>query len=182
MTIRNLCGDGGIPIFCPKCGKENPDGVVRCEHCFEPLPPPPNQGQPENMNQSEPFTQQTQGYNQYQPYGPDGYNQGGMPPCPKDYLVLNIVFGILALCGCVGIVTGIIGIVFSAQVKSKYNAGDYAGAVSASKVAKAMFIVNLVLAILGIIGNIFGLIWNVTYGAYWFEEFMYDFMYNMGIY
>lgn len=178
MTNTNLCRDGGIPIFCPKCGKENPDGVVRCEHCFEPLPPPSGQTQQsytpptQGGYQAEYQAQGQAGYSQ-QPYGQNAFNQGGMPPCPKDYLIGNIIFGILGLCGCVGLVTGIIGIVFSAQVKSKYNAGDYAGALAASKTAKIMFIINMILGILSVVGSIiYILVMAVGGGMYWLQDIL----------
>lgn len=54
----------------------------------------------------------------------------GMPPVPN-YLVQAIL---ATLCCCLPL--GIVSIVFAAQVNGKLQAGDYAGAVQASKNAK----------------------------------------------
>ena len=45
----------------------------------------------------------------------------------NDYLVGNILLSVLALlcCACPSLITGIIGIVFSSQVKSALSAGKY---------------------------------------------------------
>lgn len=50
---------------------------------------------------------------------------------PKNYLVESILVTIFC---CLPF--GIVGIVFSSQVNSKYEAGDYEGAIMASKEAK----------------------------------------------
>ncbi|KOX07231.1 CD225/dispanin family protein [Nocardiopsis sp. NRRL B-16309] len=87
-------------------------------------------------------------------YGPPpgGYGQGPgygqVPPAggpPKNYMVHNIL-GILS---CT--VIGIIGLIFSLQVSSKWEMGDYAGAESAAKTAKIMGIIGLVSFILMIV-------------------------------
>ncbi|QUX30741.1 CD225/dispanin family protein [Nocardiopsis akebiae] len=72
-------------------------------------------------------------------YGPPG-GYGGPPPGgpPKNYLMYNIL-GILS---CT--VIGIIGLIFSLQVNSKWEMGDYAGAQSASDTAKILGIIGLV--------------------------------------
>jgi hypothetical protein len=57
---------------------------------------------------------------------------------PKGYVGLNI----LAIFGCT--IAGIIGLIFGLQVKSKWEAGDYAGAESASKIAKITGIIGVV--------------------------------------
>ncbi|RXP53473.1 CD225/dispanin family protein [Lutibacter sp. HS1-25] len=50
---------------------------------------------------------------------------------PKNYLVESIL---VTMCCCQPL--GIVGIVFASQVNSRYNAGDYNGALQASKDAK----------------------------------------------
>lgn len=79
--------------------------------------------------------------------GTYGATQNQQPACPKDHLVGNIVLTVLGSASCIGLILGIIGIVFSSQVKSKYAGGDYAGAESASSTARIMFIINLILTI-----------------------------------
>ena len=59
-----------------------------------------------------------------------GAVSGGQPR-PSNYLVQAIL---VTLCCCLPF--GIAAIVFSAQVNSKYDAGDYAGALESSKKAK----------------------------------------------
>ncbi|GAB2510827.1 CD225/dispanin family protein [Nocardiopsis aegyptia] len=87
----------------------------------------------------------------YGPPPPGGYGQGPgygqMPPAggpPKNYLVWNIL-GILS---CIPLL-GIIGLVFSLQINSKWEMGDYAGAEGAAKTAKILGIIGLILFIIG---------------------------------
>jgi hypothetical protein len=69
---------------------------------------------------------------------------------PKNYLVPAI----LATIACC-IATGIVSIIYSTQVNSKYEAGDIQGAEKASKTAKTWLIVSIVIGLLGwIIGVI----------------------------
>ncbi|MFY7066753.1 CD225/dispanin family protein [Nocardiopsis changdeensis] len=82
-------------------------------------------------------------------YGPPPGGFGGQPQQPpgdrpKTYLVHNIL-GILS---CIPVL-GIIGLVFSLQVNSKWDSGDFAGAQDAAKTAKTLGIISLVLFILG---------------------------------
>lgn len=84
------------------------------------------------------------------PPPPPGY--GGMPgggweqpaagPKPPNYLV----WAILSTLFCC-LPFGIVSIVFAAQVDSKYNAGNYAGAVDASNSAKKWAIISAVVAL-----------------------------------
>jgi len=68
------------------------------------------------------------------------------PPRPKNWLVESILATIFC---CLPF--GVAGIVFAAQVNSKYDAGDYEGALKASKEAgkwtKVSFFVQLGLAV-----------------------------------
>lgn len=79
---------------------------------------------------------------------------------PPNYLV----FAILVTLFC-GKIFGIVAIVFAAQVNSKWNAGDYEGALNASKNAKlwswisfaagiAIAIILWLLAMLGVIAGL----------------------------
>lgn len=81
----------------------------------------------------------------------DDFNR---PAKPDNYLVLSIVSTVLGLCSCVGLILGIIAIVFATQVDTKYTIGDYEGALKASNNAKILSIIALVFGILGIIANI----------------------------
>jgi len=76
---------------------------------------------------------------------------------PENNMALAIVGTIVGLCApccLLGLIPGIIAIVYSSQVNSKFNAGDYPGAMSASKNARTLSYVAIGLGILGIIINI----------------------------
>ena len=86
-----------------------------------------NQQYPQNPQYGQP----QYGQPQYgQPQYPQ-YPQGGMPPRPDSYLVWAILTTVLC---CMPL--GIVAIVKSSQVESRYNQGDYAGAQKASEDAK----------------------------------------------
>lgn len=82
---------------------------------------------------------------------------------PSNYLV----FAILVTIFC-GKIFGIIAIIFAAQVNSKWNAGDYAGAINASKNAKLWawisfavgFALIMIFTMLSFFGIIAGLAWG----------------------
>lgn len=88
----------------------------------------------------------------YTPYGQQGINR---PPKPDNYLVMSIIATVVGLCSCLPLILGIVSIIFSTQVDSKYNMGDYAGAENASKAAQILSIISLVLAILGVVFYLF---------------------------
>lgn len=94
---------------------------------------------------------------------------GGSPTKPKNYLTENIVATILGLFCCCGInaIPGVIGIIFSVQVDSKFNSGDYAGATSAAGTAKTLFYVTAGLAALGLLINVVSFLFM---GGVLFEE------------
>ncbi len=80
---------------------------------------------------------------------------------PKNYLIESILVTILC---CLPF--GIAGIVFASQVNSKYDAGDYVGALQASKDAKKWMtwglISGIIVLVLGLIfyGSLFALLLN----------------------
>ncbi|MDR2955257.1 MAG: CD225/dispanin family protein [Prevotella sp.] len=79
------------------------------------------------------------------------------PTKPDNYLALSIIATVVSLitcCGwvsCIGVILGIIAIVFSTQVDSKYFAGDFVGAESASKNAKLLSMIAIGTIILSIV-------------------------------
>jgi hypothetical protein len=85
---------------------------------------------------------------------------------PENNMTLAIVGTVLGLCSpcCIGLILGIISIVFSTQVNSKYNAGDYNGAVSSARNAKNLAYIAIGLGVLGIIINVVLIAINGTDG------------------
>ena len=75
------------------------------------------------------------------PWGAAGPGGFGAPPGPKPSN--NLVWAILATLFCC-LPLGIAAIVFSTQVDSKWNAGDYEGALKAAKTTKTLLIVSVV--------------------------------------
>lgn len=79
------------------------------------------------------------------------------PARPNNNLALSIVATVVSLitcCGwvsCIGVILGIIAIVFSTQVDSKYFAGDYDGAERAAKNAKILSLIAIGTIVLSII-------------------------------
>ncbi|MFT3992823.1 MAG: CD225/dispanin family protein [Dysgonomonas sp.] len=135
----------------------------------------PNAGGASNQPPKEPFgpsyapgsnQQGAQYYNQGQSYN---QNRFDVRPKPDNSLVLSIVGAVLATCtSCIGVITGIIAVVFALQVDSKFAAGDYDGAESAAQTAKIMAIVTMVLNVLAIVG---GIIYFVIVGAALLSEY-----------
>ena len=64
------------------------------------------------------------------------------PPCPPTYLVWSIVVTVLC-CNLLGIGA----IIYSTQVTTRYNRGDYEGAAKASNRAQAWIIITVVAAL-----------------------------------
>lgn len=86
------------------------------------------------------------------------------PEKPNNNLALAIIATIVSLitcCGwvsCVGVILGIIAIVFSTQVDSKYYAGDYAGSESAAKNSKLLSLIAIGTVVLSIVWIIVSII------------------------
>lgn len=93
------------------------------------------------------------------------------PLKPANNLALSIVATVLSLitcCGwvsCLGVILGIIAIVFSTQVDSKYALGDYAGAENAAKYAKILSLVAIGTIVLSIVLIIVSIIVGGGVGA-----------------
>lgn len=101
---------------------------------------------------------------------------------PQNNMVLAIIgtiVGLFAPCCILGLVPGIIAIVYSSQVNSKFNSGDYAGAVKSAKNAKTLALIALGLGILGIIISVIYIITLGGFGAY--MEMIEDYQRQMGV-
>ena len=72
---------------------------------------------------------------------------------PDNQMTLAIVAAVLGLCSpcCIGFILGIIAIIFSSQVKSKFEKGDFAGALSSAKNSKTLAYIAIGLLILNIV-------------------------------
>lgn len=169
--------------------QEKPD-MEGAEYQPQQTPPPIPQEQPSQPRMEQPYEQQ-QSYYQGQPnYQAGGDTQQKAPQGtaypPQNYMVMNIVaavVGILA-CGncCISMILGIVGIVFSSQVNSKFIMGDINGASSSANTAKILGIISLVLSALTIIGTIVYYIFIIT-AAGGLDVFMDAFQegYNQGL-
>lgn len=102
-----------------------------------------NQGQPPVEPAPQPVQQQ--GYNFGQPYMNRPMENGPLPerePMPDTYLVWSVLATVLCC-----MIPGIIAIIFSSSVSSRYYAGDMEGAKRASKRAQIWIIVSIVTGI-----------------------------------
>lgn len=125
-------------MYCSKCGTLNDDNSKNCTACGNSL----------NLTKSEPSeaTTPTAATN----YG-GSYNAGNEKV--PNYLVWSIIVTVISvfLCNIIALPTGIVAIVFSTQVDSKLKAGDFDGAVRASKNAKIWNWVTTGLEILSVV-------------------------------
>lgn len=126
-------GDGTPDPNTPSPGQTSPGSV----------PPPPPPPLPPSNQPAWGAPQQSPAYRppayQPPPYSPPGYGGGyGMPapaaPRPSNYLVPAILATLF--CCLPG---GIVSIVYAAQVNSKWDSGDYNGALNSAKNAKTWF-------------------------------------------
>jgi hypothetical protein len=151
-------------MLCNKCGADNPDDAQQCASCGEPLQPmqPAEPTEPTQAEQPARPSEPTQPVPPAQPVW-------GTPPTaqpveqqpyqaqtqkPQNYLVwaiIGTVVSAISLYCCIGIVPGIIAIVFAAQVDSKWSSGDVQGAYQSANTAKILTIVTCVLAAIGIV-------------------------------
>ncbi len=83
------------------------------------------------------------------PYSPYGYNLPSPDrPYPNDHKTLAIIATIVTFFGCYFIPLGIVSLIYSINVESKWKRGDYAGAENHAKHAKIWGICTLVLPFL----------------------------------
>jgi uncharacterized membrane protein YvbJ len=120
-------------MYCPKCGGLNADSAPICTQCGENLQQANTNNQPNPA--ANPGTT---------PNTNPAYPNQVTAPKPESYLIWSILATLL----CCPI-PGIVSIVFAAQVDSRYNAGDVAGATDASNKAKTWAIVAAALGIMG---------------------------------
>lgn len=125
-------------MFCPHCGSQIADGSAFCPSCGVQL----NASAPAAVSE--------------QPAASSSY---------KDYQTFSIIVSIVSfLCcgGWLGVIFGVLGIVFSSQAKTAFNAGDMIQAESKSKNARLMCILGLVMIGIGAITSVIIL---ALYGA-----------------
>ena len=72
---------------------------------------------------------------------------------PNNNMTLAIIATVLGLCSpcCIGLILGIIAIVLSSQVKTKFESGDFAGALSSAKNSKILAYIAIGLLALNLI-------------------------------
>ncbi len=134
-------------MYCNTCGQEVSQDSRFCDNCGAAIEP--QVAGLQNEPQYEP---------QYAPGMPYQDTAGSDRPVDvPNYLVQSILATVFSLvcCGIIGCIPGAVAIVFSTQVNSKLNSGDYAGAVSSSRNAKTW---SWVAIGLGILGAVVGLI------------------------
>lgn len=102
-------------MFCPHCGSQIADGSAFCPSCGA------------NLNASTPSP------NPASDPAPSGEY--------KDYQTFSIIITVVSfLCcgGWIGVIFGVLGIVFSSQAKAAFNSGNMTEALSKSKNARLM--------------------------------------------
>lgn len=99
-------------------------------------------------------------------YGYSNYNASNMGNRPDNYLVMNIVATIIGfictLSCCVSGFIGVVGLVFSTQVNSRYEQGDINSANNNANIAKILAIVSLVMSGIIIIGWILYVVFVIS--------------------
>ena len=80
-------------------------------------------------------------------YSQQGYGYGYSGPPVKNNMAIAIVSTVVGfLCGCLGVIPGIIAIVMAGQVNGKLAHGDVAGAQQSAKNARTLAIIAFVIA------------------------------------
>lgn len=138
---NNLSAAGAAAPEVPKSVDEEWAEALKIK--FEPkpqakTPPPIPQAEEVAYGQQQPMQMPQQ------PIGmPQQPMQGNQQPMPPSYLIWAILCTVLCC-----LIPGIVAIVFSSQVSSKYYSGDVEGAKRASRNAEIWIIVSFVLGIL----------------------------------
>jgi hypothetical protein len=81
-----------------------------------------------------------------------GYPPGGTPPAAGGTVPNYLVQSIISIFCCLPL--GVVAVIFAAQVNGKLTAGDYAGAVDASKKAKLFSTISIGIGLVWILINI----------------------------
>ena len=118
-------------MFCPHCGSQIADGSAFCPSCGA------------NLNASTPTPNPA----------PNPAPSGEY----KDYQTFSIIISVVSfLCcgGWIGVIFGVLGIVFSSQAKTAYASGDMQQALTRSKNARLMCILGMVMIGIGAIATI----------------------------
>ncbi|MDE6422486.1 MAG: CD225/dispanin family protein [Muribaculaceae bacterium] len=137
---------GQVPPVPPVQGAPDFTRNPQYGHGYGPQDPRYNQGYGA-QNGGQPY-QQPSGTPQYQQQGGQQYNYyGNRPvndePMPPTYLVWSVIMTVLCC-----FIPGIVAIIFSSQVSTKYYSGDMEGAKRASRNAEIWIIVSFVLGVL----------------------------------
>lgn len=120
-------------MFCPHCGSQIPGNTTFCPSCGAKLGASAPAA-PAAPVQPKPAQASTGAY--------------------KDYKAFSIIIAVVSfLCcgGWVGVIFGVLGIVFSSQAKTFYDAGDMVQAEAKSKSARTMCILGIVMIVIGAI-------------------------------
>jgi hypothetical protein len=122
-------------MFCPKCGQENADTAAHCSQCRVPL-----SGIAASIA-----------------------GDSSSPATPPVSISNNLVWAILATLFCC-LPTGIVAIVYAAQVDGKVSAGDLAGARDSARNAATWSWVSLGLGVVFVLGYIALVVLGVAIG------------------
>lgn len=120
-----------VPFFPPVSPQA---GLGNTGNQFQSTPQPPS------MGNVPPYTNSTNSQSPYsRPIYAPGYQENGAPGNPpNNYLWLSILTTLLC---CLPL--GIVGIIYSTQVMSKWNSGDFAGAEASARNAKTWSLVGI---------------------------------------
>lgn len=127
---------------CQNCGQANAADATSCAHCGAALPVMPPAPPMSAAPPAPPAGSPPPGSPPYGGYAPQA------PQAPAAPIPNHLVWAILAtICCCLP--TGIVSIIYAAQVDGKVSAGDFAGARQASDNAKLWAWVSLGLGLVG---------------------------------
>lgn len=124
-------------MFCPQCGANNADTAVVCMQCGRNL----------------------------QPGAPTPLNIPGVVQPPAAPIENYLVFAILSTVLCC-LPAGIVAIIYAAQVNSKAQMGDLAGAKAASDNAKMWCWISFGLGLAVIVGSVMLMMLGVISGLH----------------
>ncbi len=134
------------------------------------IPPQNGSGSPyEHQNaygQQSPYQQP----NPYPQNQPNPYPQnpqkpvGGSSQPHTNWMPWAILGTVLGLCSCVGLICGVIGIIYASKANNAYLSGSYYDGDQANSTAKVMTIISLIMGVLGIIGTVIMWVFNLGSG------------------